>query len=132
MFWRKKEVDKKVEETVGETEAQKRKRRSSPRDTSDRIAGSVLWQYMKDKHGLTGEQVADLRQATWDGVVGGKPVTVVRIFDPAAATKQGVNVEEYHNLDNHPELILYEGYYYTSRGQAPDIHIEKKKEWVRV
>lgn len=130
MFWRKKEVDKKVEETVGETEAQKRKRRSSPRDTSDRITGPP-WNYMRDKHGLTGEQLMYLRQATWDGVVGGKPVTVVRIFDPAAATKQGVNVEDYHNLDNHPELILYEGYYYTSRGQAPDIHIEKKKEWVR-
>jgi hypothetical protein len=130
MFWRKKEVEKKVEETVGETEAQKRKRRSSPKDASDRMAG-IPWQYMKDKHGLTGEQLADLRQATWDGVVGGKPVTVVRIFDPAAATKQGVNVEDYHNLDNHPELILYEGYYYTSRGQSPDIHIEKKNEWVR-
>lgn len=130
MFWRKKGEEKKGEGTVEETEAQKRKRRSSPRNASDRMAG-ILWNYMQDKHGLTGEQLTDLRQATWDGVVGGKPVTVVRIFDPAAATKQGINVEEYPNLDNHPELILYEGYYYTSRGQAPDIHIEKKREWVR-
>mgnify|MGYP001050678799 CR=1 FL=1 len=130
MFWRKKEAGTKVEETVEETEKQKMKRRSSPRNLSDRITG-IPWDYMREKHGLTGEQLMYLRQATWDGVVGGKPVTVVRIFDPEIATKKGVNVENYHDLDNHPELILYEGYYYTNRVQAADSHIEKKNEWVR-
>jgi hypothetical protein len=37
-----------------------------------------------------------------------------------------VAIEDYQSLDNHPDLILYEGYYCASRGQITDGVIEKK------
>jgi hypothetical protein len=33
----------------------------------------------------------------------------VRVFDPSQAASQKVQVKDYHSLDDHPEIILYEG-----------------------
>ncbi len=37
-----------------------------------------------------------------------RPVTLIRIFDPGAA--RGLEIRDFASLDQHPELILYEGY----------------------
>lgn len=37
-----------------------------------------------------------------------RPVNLIRIFDPEAA--QRVEIKDFASLDQHPELILYEGY----------------------
>lgn len=131
MFWRKKEVEKKAGETVApgeETEQQKKKRRSSPRDGTDRITASPIYNYLKEKYGVTDQQVTNLRWATWDGMVADKPVTIFRIFNPADAIRKGINeVVDYHTLDSHADLILYEGYW-SGNVRAPDpLSIEKKK-----
>ena len=61
-----------------------------------------------------------------DGTIGDKPVTMIRIFNPATANEKDVAIEDYQSLDNHPDLILYEGYYCVTRGQITDGEIEKK------
>lgn len=33
----------------------------------------------------------------------------VRVFDPSQAASRKVQVKDYHSLDDHPEIILYEG-----------------------
>ncbi len=161
MFWRKKEAEKKVEEKVEEkSKEEKGQPGAETVDVAEGLAelkkklaeekkqgkgkkpvmvyeltGSPLWMYMVQKHGLTGEQLMPLVQVRADGVVEGKPATLVRIFEwpegvkKGATVIKGVTVEDYHSLDNHPELILYEGYY-TGSPRKPDIHIEKKNEWV--
>lgn len=90
------------------------------------LSGSVVWSYMHSRHGLNGEALIPLRRVESDGTVGDKPVTMIRIFDPTTAKEKGVAIEDYQSLDNHPDLILYEGYYCEARGQITDGEIEKK------
>ena len=92
----------------------------------NKIEGAV-WGYIAGRHGVTVNMLQNLRRVECDGVVGGKQVTMIRIFDPASANEKGVAIEDYESLDSHPELILYEGYYQkTPAGEATNIRIEKK------
>ena len=34
-----------------------------------------------------------------------------RVFNPAQATKAGVKVEDWTSLDDHPDLIIWEGFF---------------------
>ena len=111
MFWRKKGTEHKPNK--------KRKRRV------DLISGSFVWPYMI-KFGLTPDDLLDLRRVESDGVVGGEPVVMIRIFDPASTNKNGVTIDDYDSLDSRPELILYEGYYREVGRQTMDIRMEKK------
>ncbi len=84
-----------------------------------------LWGYMVHQHRVMVEQLQNLRRVEQHGLVGDKPVTMVRIFHPDQAERNGINIEDYQSLNSNPELILYEGYYQGSREQIADIHIEK-------
>ena len=44
----------------------------------------------------------------------GKDTFEVRVFDGAQASARDVSVKDYNSLDEHPELILYEGWYNKS------------------
>lgn len=94
------------------------------------ISGSAVWSYMNSQLGIKGEVLMTLRRVETDGVVEDKPATMIRIFDPTAAKEKGVAIDDYESLDNHPDLIVYEGYYCETRGRlrsmVTDIHIEKK------
>ena len=111
MFWRKKAGEEKVKE--------------KKEKAIKKIEGS-LWGYMVSQQGVIVDVLQNLRRVERDGVVGGKQVTMIRIFDPATTKEKGVAIEEYESLDDHPELILYKGYYLEIGGEAKDIHIEKK------
>ena len=109
MFWRKKSVE------------EKRKKRTGA------VPGSPVWNYMNKELGISGKDLMDLQRAETDGIIGDKPATMVRIFDPTAAEKKGIAVEDYDTLDNHQDVILYEGYYCPIKHSLPkDIRIEKK------
>ncbi len=110
MFWRKKGEEK------GKKEKEVKK-----------IEGA-LWGYMVSQHGVIVDILQNLRRVERNAVVGDKPVglTMIRIFDPAAVKEKGIVIDDYDSLDNHPELILYEGCYREVGGQATDIRIEKK------
>jgi len=82
--------------------------------------------HMAKRHGLTLDILRNLRLVECNGVVGDKPVIMIRVFDPAAADKKGVAIEDYESLDGYPKLVLYAGYYRSVLGIATDIHIEKK------
>jgi hypothetical protein len=75
--------------------------------------------------------VDTLRELRWlehDVVLGDKPLplTMVRIFHPLVAKNKGVIIDSFESLDNHPDLVLYEGLYETIDGQVTNIHIERK------
>lgn len=91
------------------------------------LGGSAVWVYMNNQYRLNGDAMVLLRRVESEGTVGDKPVTMIRIFDPATAKEKDVAIEDYHSLDNNPDLILYEGYYSTSRGEMTDGVIEKKQ-----
>ena len=52
----------------------------------------------------------------------GKERYDVRVFDRAAQAK--VTIKDYTSLDEHPEVILYEGWF---NKKSMDVHIEEKK-----
>ncbi len=85
----------------------------------------IIWSYMTKEHGFTGEQLLQLRQAMIPAKVRGKPGTLVRVFAPTSSEARGVTVQDFNSLNEHPELILYEGYYY-GRGGTGEIVIEKR------
>ena len=49
-------------------------------------------------------------------------IVKIRVVEPQTIPKN-IKVERYADLDNHPELILYEGYY--SKDDATDLSLKK-------
>ena len=109
MFWRRKETEGKYKKKAVE-----------------KIEG-LLWGYMVYQHGVIVDVLQNLRRVE-QSTIDDKSVelTMIRIFDPASADKRGITIDGYKSLDDHPELILYEGYYREVGGEATDINIKKK------
>jgi len=55
------------------------------------------------------EKLTGLRSVQKTGFWEGKPVTFFRIYDPRVS-EEAWQVKNFTSLDQHPELILYEGY----------------------
>ena len=91
----------------------------------DGLNGTNMWSCMQKKFGLTGEQMVLLNQALIPAKIQGDLGTLVRIFSPASCKEKGVTVQDFDSLNGHPELILYEGYYFE-RGGPNEIVIEEK------
>jgi hypothetical protein len=101
------------------------KKKVEARGGIEGLNGTVTWAYMVDEHGLTGDQLVQLRQAIIPAEIQGKPGTLVRVFAPTSCEAKGVTVHDFNSLNEHPDLILYEGYYY-GRGGPGEILIEKR------
>jgi hypothetical protein len=74
------------------------------------------------------ESLSGLRSVQQVGFQEGKPVTFIRIYDPRAS-EEAWQVKNFVSLDQHPELILYEGYWetgsdrvYLKGKEAPNPH----------
>ena len=66
----------------------------------------------------------DMRCVEREGVLeNGMPVTFVRIFRPAEVQNKGIIVTGWETFDEHPNLILFEGY--VTRTNAA--HLERRK-----
>lgn len=104
-------------------------RRWQKKKAVKKIEGA-LFQYMVNKQHVPLEVLHSLRLVERDATVGDEPVglTMFRIFPPTAAKGRGVTVDNYGSLDSYPELVLYDGYYQLTAGQATNIRIEKKPE----
>lgn len=88
-------------------------------------SSSIIWYYMKEKHNLTTEQMLQLRQATTPAMIQGRSVTLVRILTQSSCYTKGVRIKDFDSLNEHPNLILYDGYHYRN-GKQEDIFIEKR------
>ena len=53
----------------------------------------------------------------------GKPVTFLRVFKPAEAQQKNIVVTGWETFDEHPDLILFEGYL----TRANEAHLERRK-----
>lgn len=60
------------------------------------------------------------REGTLDG---GKQVTFIRVFKPKEAEDKGIVITGWETFDEHPELIMFEGYLTLSN----EAHLEKKR-----
>jgi hypothetical protein len=91
------------------------------------IEGELLG-YMVSRHGVTLDELQSLKYVEREVVLGDKPlgIIMIRIFNPDTAKEREVAIGSYSSLDEHPELILYEGHYRDVNGEAMDIKMEKK------
>ena len=70
------------------------------------------WVYMHlvTKLEVPVEKLTGLRSVQKTGFWEGKTVTFIRIYDPHAS-EEAWQVKDFTSLDEHPDLILYEGYW---------------------
>jgi hypothetical protein len=92
-----------------------------------KIDGALVG-YMIGRFDINLDELQRLKRVEREVVLGDKPlgIIMVRIFNPDTAKGRDVTIDSYSSLDEHPELILYEGHYRDVNGEAMDIKIEKK------
>ena len=82
-----------------------------------------VYYWMQKKHKLSDAILVRLKEATIPAKINGRAGNLIRYFNPDAAKEKGIPVEDYEILNEHPELILYEGYYVP--GRKGEINIKK-------
>jgi hypothetical protein len=81
------------------------------------------WGHLVQTHGLTVEVLSNnIRCVDKPGVKDGFQVTFLRVFSLSDVEKKGITIAGWETFDQHPELIMFEGYLIGSN-QA---HLERK------
>ena len=70
----------------------------------------AVQEYMTWRFDLILEYLNMLRCFEYDGIVNGKEVSCVCIFSPYRAKEQHLSIRTRMDLDQHPEMLLFEGY----------------------
>jgi hypothetical protein len=88
------------------------------------IDGSV-WGHLFNVHQIDVNTLSnEMRCVEREGVLDGRePVKFLRVFKPAEAQQRGITVTGWEILDEHPDLILFEGYLTKSN----EAHLERKR-----
>jgi len=71
---------------------------------------SWVYMYLVTTLKVPPENLTGLRSVQKMGFWDGKLVTFIRIYDPRTS-EQTLQVKDFTSLDQHPELVLYEGYW---------------------
>jgi len=67
-------------------------------------------EYMRHRFIFLSEYLDTLRCFEYNEVVNGKKVRCVRIFSPYRAEEQHLSIRSRVDLEQHPEMLLFEGY----------------------
>jgi hypothetical protein len=90
------------------------------KEISDGVWGRLVNDYNMDVDTIS----KHMRCVEREGVLeNGMPVTFLRIFGLAEVQNRGIIVTGWETFDEHPSLILFEGY--LTRGN--EAHLERKK-----
>jgi hypothetical protein len=84
------------------------------------------WGHLVSVHGIDVDTLSNvMRCVEREGVVGNNkiPVTFLRVFNLAETEQKGVVVTGWETFDEHPDLVMFEGYV-TQGGEA---HLERKR-----
>jgi hypothetical protein len=69
------------------------------------------WGHLVNDHGLTVEMLTEnIRCVEMADVRNGIKVKMLRVFSLRDAEQQGITIAGWDTFDQHPELILFEGY----------------------
>jgi len=84
--------------------------------------------YLGERHGVESNRLWRLKALVRPSAKGGKAFDV-RIFDEAEAASNRINVKDYTSLDQHPELLLFDGWF----DEGPkEVALEAKRKVVKV
>ncbi len=90
------------------------------------LMGSGAWGHLVSDHKIDVDTIfRTLRCVERKGTIGSTqtPVTFMRVFRPSEAEQKGVVVTGWETFDEHPDLVVFEGYL-TGDNEA---HLERKK-----
>ena len=79
-------------------------RRSAPRPLTDGIRHAI------EKDGMTPANPSRLRMVEVGGRYSNRKVTYFRVFDPASAAEQALDIRRYGDFDVYPGLVLRSGH----------------------
>lgn len=66
--------------------------------------------YMRQRYILQNEYLDKLRCFNYEGVVNGKEVNCLSVFDPGSSQKSHSKIKTKEELALHPELLIFQGY----------------------
>jgi hypothetical protein len=77
------------------------------------------WGHLVHVHGVNVDMMSKtMRCVEREGALdGGTPVTFLRVFKPKDAEARGLTIGGWETFDQHPDLILFEGYV-TKKNEA--------------
>jgi len=84
-------------------------KRNHYKNGANKLPRSV-YEYMMHRFILLPEHLDTLRCFDYDGLVNEKVVDRLRIFSPGQAKERHLVIKTKSDLDQHPELILFEGH----------------------
>ena len=76
---------------------------------AERLPRSVR-EYMRYRFIMLSEYLDTLRCFNYDGVINGKEVNCLYIFSPYMAKEQHLSIRTKVDLDQHPEMLLFQGH----------------------
>jgi hypothetical protein len=71
-----------------------------------------IWGHLVSVHGINVDILSrEMRCVDREGTINnGLPVMLIRVFRPNEAKEKGISITGWETFDEHPELVLYEGY----------------------
>lgn len=66
--------------------------------------------YLEKQFHLHPKEMALMQCVQHQGSLRGLPISNVRLYDRVVAQQQNMAIKDYHDLDDHPELIRFEGH----------------------
>ena len=84
--------------------------------------------YMRQRFGVLPEYLDALRCFEFEGAVNDKEVMRYRIYSPVKAQRQKITIAGLSDLEQHPGMLLYEGYINTE-GKA---YVADRRSFLRI
>jgi len=89
---------------------------------------NFMGKYLTEKHEVESSRIWRLKALVRPSAKGGK-VFDVRIFEDTEAVSNNVKVKNYTSLDQHPELLLFDGWFDEG---SKEVALEAKRKVVKV
>jgi hypothetical protein len=83
----------------------------------------TTWNYMVKKLNIPETQLFKLRGARCPAKLNSMAADLLRFFNTENANEKGFTINDFESLNEHPELILYEGY--SVRGKGGELSVKK-------
>ena len=83
--------------------------RKNGKNGNGKLSGKLL-DYLESKYQLLPQDMLSLRTVNSKGSLGNLTAYFIRVYDQETASRNGIYIKTYYDLDKRPNLILYKGY----------------------
>jgi hypothetical protein len=87
-------------------------------DKNPHQLSSNVRDFLNKEYLIPPAEMDNMEMVGYNETYGGFPSRSVRVFDQNAVKAKGLTINEYHELDAHPELVLFEGHIVQGKNVA--------------